>query len=44
MVNLSKIIVGNSGKWFWIIFLYVLTILMPIIVCGVWWANNNGYI
>ena len=44
MVTLSKIIVGNKGKWFWIFFLYVLTILMPLIVCGLWWAKNNGYI
>ena len=44
MVNLAKVFVGKSGKWLWIICLYVITLLVPIIVCTLWWANNNGYI
>lgn len=44
MVNLAKVVVGKSGKWLWIICLYVITILIPIIVCTLWWANNNAYI
>ena len=44
MVSLAKVIVGKSGRWLWIVFLYVMTLLIPIIVCTLWWANNNGYI
>lgn len=44
MVKLAKVIVGKRGKWLWIISLYVVTELLPIIVCTLWWANNNGYI
>jgi hypothetical protein len=44
MVNLAKAVVGKSGKWLWIVCMYVITLLMPIIVCTLWWANNNGRI
>ena len=44
MVSLAKILVGKKGKSLWIVTMFVITLLMPLIVCTLWWANNNGYI
>ncbi len=44
MVSLAKVIVGKRGKWLWIINLYIITILFPVIVVLLLWAYNNGYI
>ena len=44
MVSLAKILVGKKGKILWIICIFILTILEPLVVCTLWWANNNGYI
>lgn len=42
MVDLAKAIVGKSGKCLWITSLYIITILLPITVCTLWCAYNNG--
>ena len=42
MVDLAKVIVGKNGKCIWITSLYIITILLPIIVCTLWCAYNNG--
>ena len=44
MIALAKVLVGKKGKILWIICIFILTILEPLVVCTLWWANNNGYI
>ena len=44
MIALAKVLVGKKGKILWIICIFIMTILEPLVVCTLWWANNNGYI
>ena len=44
MSALAKVLVGKKGKTLWIICIFIMTILEPLVVCTLWWANNNGYI
>lgn len=44
MVSLAKVLVGKSGRLLWIVNMYIITLIIPIIVCTLWWANNNGFI
>lgn len=44
MVQLSKVKVGKRGKWIWVVCMLVSPIVLPFLVCLLWWAKNNGYI